>query len=204
MARKSLLKLFAILLVFIPASKGYAQSDPEQMVKDISSQALEILREYRSTYEDNPEILQGELLNLLDPVTDFEAFSQGVMGSYREQATADQRQRFTELFKATIVDLYTSALVATEISDIAVRETNYRSDTSATVIVDVRVIDGTSYEVSYSMRRESGEDWKARNIIIDGVNVGLTYRNQFRSAMETEDGDLERVIQIWPELIDGN
>ncbi|MCI5047477.1 MAG: ABC transporter substrate-binding protein [Aquisalinus sp.] len=204
MVRKSLLKFLAILLVFVPASNSFAQSDPEQMVRDISSQALEILREYRSTYDENPEILQGELLNLLDPVTDFEAFSQGVMGSYREQATSDQLQRFRELFKATIVDLYTSALVATEISDITLRETNYRSDTSATVIVDVTVTDGTSYEVSYSMRREIGEDWKARNIIIDGVNIGLTYRNQFRSAMETENGDIERVIQIWPELIDGN
>ncbi|WP_306253121.1 phospholipid-binding protein MlaC [Parvularcula sp. IMCC14364] len=203
MARKSILNFFAVLLVLLPASTAFAQNDPEQLVVDVSRDALEILREYRPTYDDNPELLQNELLALLDPVIDFEAFSRGVMGNYRDQATDSQREQFRELFKATLVDLYTSALVATEIRDIQVRETNMRSDTSASVLVDVTAADGTSYEVSYSMRRDDAGTWKARNIIIDGVNVGLTYRNQFRSVMETENGDMERVIQIWPEVIDG-
>jgi len=61
--------------------------------------------------------------------------------------------------------------------------------------------DQNSYKIQYSLRKNDDASWKIRNLIVDGVNVGLTYRNQFKSAMETEDGNLERVIEIWPEII---
>jgi phospholipid transport system substrate-binding protein len=46
-----------------------------------------------------------------------------------------------------------------------------------------------------------GEDgvWRVRNVIVDGVNLGLTYRNQFASAMQSGDarGDIDAVIDEW-------
>ncbi|MEJ2090173.1 MAG: ABC transporter substrate-binding protein, partial [Gammaproteobacteria bacterium] len=57
---------------------------------------------------------------------------------------------------------------------------------------------GDVYPVVYSMALEDGE-WRLRNIIINGINMGLTYRNQFASAVNDPKygGDMDRVIDGW-------
>jgi phospholipid transport system substrate-binding protein len=41
------------------------------------------------------------------------------------------------------------------------------------------------------------------NIVINGINMGLTYRNQFASAMKAPEnhGSLDQVISQWAETI---
>ena len=39
--------------------------------------------------------------------------------------------------------------------------------------------------------------WKLINIVINGVNLGLTFRNQFRALAEEFDGDIDKVILNW-------
>jgi phospholipid transport system substrate-binding protein len=36
-----------------------------------------------------------------------------------------------------------------------------------------------------------------RNIVVDGVNFGLTYRNQFQSEMQQSGNNLDHVIANW-------
>ena len=38
------------------------------------------------------------------------------------------------------------------------------------------------------------------NIIIDGINLGLTFRNQFKDILEENDLDLDRAISEWKPL----
>ena len=42
-------------------------------------------------------------------------------------------------------------------------------------------------------------NWRLRNIIIGGVNIGLTYRSQFASALKDPKygGDMDKVIDAW-------
>lgn len=203
MVRAVFVKVLILVAFCAPVGSAWAAEAPEKLVMDVSARVLEAVNRGRPTYEADPSLLQNELEALLDPVIDFDAFSKGVMGSFYAQATQSQRSQFRAAFKATLVDLYTSALVASEIENITVQETTSPSPTSASVVVNVQTTDGNAYVVQYSMRKDEMVGWKARNIILDGVNIGLTYRNQFKSAMDTEGQDLARVIQIWPELIDG-
>jgi len=45
-------------------------------------------------------------------------------------------------------------------------------------------------------RSRSGE-WQLRNIIIEDVNLGEIYRNQFEASARKNDGDLDAVIDTW-------
>ncbi|MBT3851933.1 MAG: ABC transporter substrate-binding protein, partial [Gammaproteobacteria bacterium] len=35
------------------------------------------------------------------------------------------------------------------------------------------------------------------NIIVNGVNLGLTFRNQFQALAAEHDGDIEKIIRHW-------
>jgi phospholipid transport system substrate-binding protein len=54
-----------------------------------------------------------------------------------------------------------------------------------------------TYVIQYSMRRNASGEWKLRNLIIDGINLGLIYRNQFTASAEINKGDIDKVIASW-------
>ena len=177
------------------------QGDPDKFLIDVSNQVLEVVLENRESYAETPEVLEAALLDTLEPAVDFNAFSRGVMGRHYKDATPQQREKFVKAFKATLVELYTQGLVSADVEDIRIDDTNLRSPKSATVTMEVTSKDKKSYKIQYSLRKNDEAPWKIRNLIVGGVNIGLTYRNQFKSAMETENGNLERVIEIWPQII---
>ena len=39
--------------------------------------------------------------------------------------------------------------------------------------------------------------WKIINIVVNGVNLGLTFRNQFYSLSEKRNANIDLVIQEW-------
>ena len=71
------------------------------------------------------------------------------------------------------------------------------------VKMEVHSKEGKVYPVIYSMRLGDDGTWRMYNIIINGINIGLTYRNQFASAMNAPEnkGSLDAVINGWGETI---
>jgi phospholipid transport system substrate-binding protein len=57
------------------------------------------------------------------------------------------------------------------------------------------------YEVLYQMGLERSGDWKLRNVIIEDVNLGEIYRDQFLTSAREQDGDLEAVIDTWTIVV---
>jgi phospholipid transport system substrate-binding protein len=49
----------------------------------------------------------------------------------------------------------------------------------------------------YQMGLDRSGTWKLRNMIIESVNLGEIYRNQFESAARRYEGDLDQVIANW-------
>ncbi len=49
----------------------------------------------------------------------------------------------------------------------------------------------------HKMGRNKSGEWKLRNVIIETVNLGEIYRNQFQAAARKHDGDLNTVIANW-------
>jgi phospholipid transport system substrate-binding protein len=52
------------------------------------------------------------------------------------------------------------------------------------------------YPIIYKLRR-TNESWAITNIIINGVNLGLTFRNQFRALADEHKGDVTLTIDNW-------
>ncbi len=59
---------------------------------------------------------------------------------------------------------------------------------------------GDRFQVNYSMVRNAQNKWLIRNVILDGVNLGLTYRNQFKSEMNRSSNNLDHVIANWSKV----
>ena len=55
---------------------------------------------------------------------------------------------------------------------------------------------GNVYPVDYTMALTDGE-WKLRNVIVNGINLGLTFRKHFQQLYSENGRDVAKVIESW-------
>jgi len=178
---------------------------PEERVQQISDEVLALIEEARSYAKEDPERFYREFTALLDPAVDFDSFARSVMAVHYRDASPEQRRRFSDSFKWGLVRTY--ALALTEFSNGTIRVLPpgqpSRNPRMQSVRMEVVTPSGNVYPVQYAMGLSKDGNWRVRNIIVNGVNIGLTYRNQFAGAMKdpANGGSLDKVIDGWSDML---
>ena len=57
------------------------------------------------------------------------------------------------------------------------------------------------YTIRYQMGQYKDGSWRLRNLIIETINLGEIYRNQFSALAQEADDDLDVVISQWNATI---
>ncbi|MGO2390789.1 MULTISPECIES: MlaC/ttg2D family ABC transporter substrate-binding protein [Halomonas] len=183
--------------------QALAQSQsPEDMIRDNISSLMADLDGREDYYANNLNELEALVDSSLDQVADFRYIGASVMGNYFRNASPEQRSRFADVFRQTLIDTYTRGLVTFDYDELRVLDSQQaqRYDDQASVAMEVVANNGQVYPVSYSLRLSGGE-WRVVNVIVNGINLGLTFRNQFDQAMRDNNRDYDAVINGWsPEV----
>lgn len=182
------------------------QAAPERSPDEVIRHSVETLtgkiEGRRDHFAENMDELEALVDDSLDDIADFRYIGASVMGRYFANATPQQRSRFVDTFRQTLIDTYAKGLVTFDYRDLRVLDTQraQRHEDQASVDMEVVAEDGSVYPVSYSLRLANGE-WRVVNVIVNGINLGLTFRNQFDQAMRDNARDYDAVIDGWaPEV----
>lgn len=199
-------RLSLVVLCASLATPAIAQeAGPHELVRQSTARVLDTLEDIRSeTQSDDPEVdsaMVERIVSALSPRVDFDGIARAVMGEHTAAASEEQISEFSRTFRTTMTELYLRNLLNLEIQDVQVEPpgdgfdpSSGRANVEMTAVVD----GGEEYIIRYSMRTDAQGEWRILNIIIEGVNIGLTYMNQFDSAMERR-GDIDAVIDQWQE-----
>ena len=195
-AHKNFFFLFLIMIIpiFIKSEENpfvFIDTNAQKMA-DVLVENVELFENDRSLYED-------KIKEIFEPMIDFRRVAASVMGKkYYLMASETQRAEFVLIFKESLLDNYASTLAQWGDSTITtVFPEQIQSDFDKNVEVKQILDTGTSqYPVSYKVRKNK-DGWKIVNIIINGVNLGLTLRNQFQALAISYDEDIEIAIKNW-------
>jgi phospholipid transport system substrate-binding protein len=209
---KAFLSWFSSLLLLSMAVQVRAQEpSAHDVVRVATEEVMAVVREARDYADEDPERYYQSVMAVLDPVVDFRGFARGVMGPYatseryrsldeagREQLRG-QLDRFTDVMRDGLVRTYSKGLLAfggsrIELSDPDDAANDERRATVRQLIYSEQT---EPYVVMYQMGMDRSGTWKLRNMIIESVNLGEIYRNQFESAARRYAGDLDQVISNW-------
>lgn len=202
---RNTLPLIAFLLAVLvtPAHAG----PEEELLKyvDENTQALVAkLNAEKGLYEKDPEAFYRSMDETLRDFVDFRRIAARVMGRYARQTTPEQRDEFVEKFKRSLFDSYAQALVSANDFSIEVKDAVISPDNQSRASVRMEVISasGNRYPVTYSMYRngEKGR-WMMENVIVEGVNIGLAFRDRFSQEMEQNRGRIDAVINGWGDAV---
>lgn len=149
---------------------------------------------------ENADARLSELGSVISEYFDLAVVARGVLGSHRDSLTPEQTTRFSTEFQKALVGLMFKALDEIGGYELSVQEPRMRGDDRAQVLVLVETTSQGDFEFLFSLAR-SNDRWNALNLIVNGVNLGLTYRNQFNELMLSNDGDVDVVIVAWTETV---
>lgn len=191
-----------MVALLVPLQLQAQSQTPEAMIRDNVESLMADLEGRKDYYANNLDELEALVDSNLDQVADFRYIGASVMGSYFRNATPQQRSRFVNVFRQTLIDTYTRGLVTFDYDELRVldHQQAQRHEDQASVAMEVVANNGQVYPVSYSLRLSDGE-WRVVNVIVNGINLGLTFRNQFDQAMRDNNRDYDAVINGWsPEV----
>ena len=157
-----------------------------------------ILQTKNALFEEDSELFIQEISNAFSPIVDFQRIARNVMGKHYKVSTPSQRERFSEAFRTSLLNTYSKTLIEFKDEEIIVLPPKNKSNSPNKVKVDIEIITSSkSYPGVYSMYLDKNNEWKIINIVVNGINLGLTFRSQFYSLMEKNNNDISAVIDKW-------
>ncbi|WP_246068548.1 MlaC/ttg2D family ABC transporter substrate-binding protein [Microbulbifer harenosus] len=189
--------LLATVLLCSLAPFASAAENPYATIENVSNQLLGVIRSEGQQVSSNPQGYYASVDRVLAPVVDFDFIARGVMGSYAKQATPAQRAKFSSTFRRDLVATFARGVATFGNMDVkVVNPGSTPSGNRVNVLQEVRSPEGLT-KVSYTLVRNKSGQWKLINVILNGVNLGKTFRGQFSQAMQANGGDIDRVIASW-------
>jgi len=194
-SRKIYLSLCIVITsIQISASDLSAHEYASKVHKEI----IEIIQTKDDLFIEDPKKFTQEISDAFSPIVDFKRIARNVMGKYYKNASEVQRDEFSKAFESSLLDTYSGTLVEFKDEKIVVIPPNSPEKYKDKAKVKIEIITSSqSYPGTYSMYLDKGGKWKIINIVVNGINLGKTFRSQFYSLMKKNEENIDLVIDQW-------
>ena len=188
------------LVFFLLTNSLYILSDedPYIFIDENAQKMVRVLIQDSSLFETDRVLYENKIKEIFEPMIDFRRVAASVMGKkYYLLATKEERAEFVLIFRDSLLDTYAETLAQWGDSTITTEFPKNNEELSKNVEVRQILDTGTSkYPISYKLRK-SKDGWKIVNIIINGVNLGLTFRNQFQALAVSHNENISDALRNW-------
>ncbi len=201
--KRNLLFLFLLLSSSI---YGDINKNPFELIDIKSQEMVAVLTTENELFNTNPELFKDKIKDIFEPLIDFNRVSASVMGKkYFLSATKEERVEFIEVFKFSLLDTYAETLSQWGDAEII---TDFSYDEKKNKIVSVKqnlLTTNNIYPIIYKLREYKNGTYKIVNIIINGINLGQTFHNQFQALAIEKEENISLIISEWKSdaFIDG-
>ena len=199
MIRLFLTKIFIIFSI----SQPLASNDNENAFNFINENAvyfLTIIKTEGSKYDEKPDEFKEKLKNIWEPMVDVSLVSRLILSKAYRTATEEQILLFQTRTKKLLLDTYITALLEFEDYELETSR-KIKENKNKTLEVEINFFSASdSFKAKFTLYKNKQGELKIINIIIDGINLGLTFRNQFQDNLKNENYDLDKAIETWKPL----
>ena len=191
-------KNFLVFFLLTGSLYILSDEDPYIFIDENAQKMVRVLTEDSSLFETDRALYENKIKEIFEPMIDFRRVAASVMGKkYYLLATKEERAEFVLIFRDSLLDTYAETLAQWGDSTITTEFPKNKEELSKNVEVKQILDTGSSkYPISYKLRK-SKDGWKIVNIIINGVNLGLTFRNQFQALAVSHNENISDTLRNW-------
>ena len=186
-------KFFTFLLsIYLLSNLNYAYSiSPDVFIQSTVNRAAETLS---GNYTKQERI--EKLKNIALETVDIEGISFYSLGSYRKNLSNDQLTRYKIVFKDYFLKSFSSRLAEYTNPEIEVKSKKKIND-NYTIVSSILLGTDKRPEIIIDWRvyTKNPEDLLIRDLIIEGLSLARTQKEEFASIINSNDGSIEALIK---------
>ena len=181
---------FYIIIFFLYSNYSLALT-PESFIKNVTSKASEILAKNIGKNEKSEK-----LIILAQESVDIKGIGRYTLGKHKKTISSDQLKEYEKLFHKYFLKSFSSRL--TEYSDpkINVISQNVLNE-KYTIVSSILVGDENRPEIKIDWRvyTKNPSNPLIRDLIIEGLSLARTQREEFNSVIQSADGDINILFE---------
>lgn len=189
---------------FVIAAPAFAQdassaqasnaSTPEAVLQGVIQQLNTQLADHKAELQNNKPKLIALVNQILQPHFDTDWASILVLGMHAREATPEQRSRFAKAFYNSLTNRYADGLLNYSKGSIKVLPFQGELNDKYTVVKAQAVTDDNKQiALNFVFHKTADGQWKAYDVIIEGISYITNYRNQVDAQIKKEG--LDKLIQ---------
>ena len=195
--KKFLIFTIFFLLTILATSKSYS-IEPDIFVQSTVNRASQALDDQFSKEE---KIIK--LKNIAKETVDINGIGSYTLGSYREKISSDQKEEYYKLFEEYFLKSFASRLAEYSNPEIEVRSEekineSYTMVSSTLVATDKR----PAVKIDWRIYTKNPNNPLIRDLIIEGLSLARTQKEEFASIVESNDGDIKFLFESLKKFID--
>ena len=197
-------RLIALLFLFGLPVSGNATEEPEAVIQKAATDLIEIFKTQPIT--GGKEQIKQIVDEVLSPVIDFRRIAYRSMGKYYKRASPQQFLAFTEAVQISLINTYSGPLLESDAQELAKKlsveiygaKTIEGRSRRKIVSTWLKVGSTEKYDVVYYMYLNTKKElWLVENVSVEGIDIGINFRNQYQRLISENRGDLDKVTEIW-------
>ena len=183
-----------LLLALGFASAHAAPTPPDVAVRETTEQMRTLISQNHALYKADKAKFYAVVDQVLVPRFDVQGIAKLVLGRNWKSATPEQRARFTNGFKNSLIRNYADALL----DNYDTVEAKFQplrlvgGETDVTVKAELKRNVGKPIAVGFSMQLVDNE-WKVYDVILENLSLVTNFRSQFNE--EIKKNGMEALIQ---------
>jgi len=189
---------FAIFIIIIISSNNSVYSiEPDIFVQSTVNRASEALNDKFSKKEKI-----DKLKSIAKETVDIKGISFYTLGSYRKNLSDEQKKEYTRLFEQYFLKSFSSRLAEYSNPHIEVQSKeklneNYTMVSSVLVATEMR----PEVKIDWRIYTKNIENPLIRDLIIEGLSLARTQKEEFSSIIENNDGNIQALFDTLKEFI---
>ena len=198
MKKKNLIFFANFFLLFLFLNNAAAgTSDPEKFIQEIVDEAKKIL-----VRTNTAEYKAKKLTEIALSTVDIKGVGLYTLGSYRKNLTEEQKKKYSNLFKEYFLKTFVSRLTDYSEPKIDVISAEKKNE-KYTIVSSILLATDKKPEVKIDWRVYTKNPNKLliRDLIIEGLSLARTQKEEFSSIIESNDGDINALFNKLSEFI---
>ena len=188
--------LCASTVLFALVAPAYAQTAPDALVKQISTDVIEAAKADKGVQSGDLSRVQALVDSKVMPSVNFEVATRSAVGPQWRTATPEQRTKLQAEFKTMLLRLYAGALAQVKDQTVEITKTQPVQGSTQTIVQSEVRGKGEPIKLDYRLDK-SGDAWKIIDVNVGGIWLVQNYRSQF--ANEITKGGLDGLINTMVE-----
>ncbi len=190
-------KIFSFLFLIYFLINPSMAKEPSKLITEIVNEASIIL-----SSSDPVESKIIKLNNIAENNVDINGIGMYTLGKYRKNLSEEQKIKYTKLFKSYFLKSFSSRLV--DYSDPKINVVSEKKINEKYTIVNT-ILEETSknpeIKIDWRIYTKNPERPLIRDLIVEGLSLARTQKEEFKSIIQNNDGDINYLFKSLEEFI---